>query len=189
MENKSPTYGEVWKTLSAVDVSSKIELKGKLSYLSWAWAWGTLMEYYPDATYEFLEPEVLAGGSVLVNCKVTIGDLSRTMWLACMDFKMQADVNPDAVVVNKTKMRCLVKCLGMFGLGHYIYAGEDLPQVTDGVKQQVPPPPPEQPTEEQALLFQGCTDIKELQSLWESLSQDDKTICAKLKNAAKDRLL
>ena len=24
-------------------------------------------------------------------------------------------------------MRCLVKCLAMFGLGHYIYAGEDLP--------------------------------------------------------------
>ena len=25
-------------------------------------------------------------------------------------------------------MRCLVKCLGMFGLGLYIYAGEDLPE-------------------------------------------------------------
>lgn len=189
MENKSPTYGEVWKTLSAVDVSSKIELKGKLSYLSWAWAWGTLMEYYPEATYEFLEPEVLAGGSVLVNCKVTIGDLSRTMWLACMDFKMQADVNPDAIVVNKTKMRCLVKCLGMFGLGHYIYAGEDLPQVTDGVKQQVPTPPPSPPTAEQERKFGEITSLDGLVALWEGLSRDDKVICKGLKNAAKDRLL
>ena len=30
--------------------------------------------------------------------------------------------------VNKTVMRCLVKNLAMFGLGLYIYAGEDLPQ-------------------------------------------------------------
>jgi len=24
-------------------------------------------------------------------------------------------------------MRCLTKCLALFGLGHYIYAGEDVP--------------------------------------------------------------
>ncbi len=29
--------------------------------------------------------------------------------------------------INKTIMRCLVKNLAMFGLGIYIYAGEDLP--------------------------------------------------------------
>jgi hypothetical protein len=30
--------------------------------------------------------------------------------------------------INKTLMRCLVKNLAMFGLGIYIYAGEDLPE-------------------------------------------------------------
>jgi hypothetical protein len=30
--------------------------------------------------------------------------------------------------INKTLMRCLVKNLAMFGLGHYIFAGEDLPE-------------------------------------------------------------
>jgi hypothetical protein len=30
--------------------------------------------------------------------------------------------------VNKTIMRCLTKNLAMFGLGLYIYAGEDLPE-------------------------------------------------------------
>ena len=30
--------------------------------------------------------------------------------------------------INKTLMRCLVKNLAMFGLGLYIYAGEDLPE-------------------------------------------------------------
>ena len=29
--------------------------------------------------------------------------------------------------VNKTIMRCLVKNLAMFGLGLYVYAGEDIP--------------------------------------------------------------
>jgi len=30
--------------------------------------------------------------------------------------------------INKTLMRCLVKNLAMFGLGIYIFAGEDLPE-------------------------------------------------------------
>ena len=33
--------------------------------------------------------------------------------------------------INKTIMRCLVKNLAMFGLGLYIYAGEDLPTTDD----------------------------------------------------------
>lgn len=34
----------------------------------------------------------------------------------------------DMFAINKTIMRCLVKNLAMFGLGLYIYAGEDLPE-------------------------------------------------------------
>ena len=41
--------------------------------------------------------------------------------------------------VNKTIMRCLVKNLAMFGLGLYIYAGEDLPEPSD----DEPAPEPE----------------------------------------------
>jgi hypothetical protein len=33
--------------------------------------------------------------------------------------------------INKTNMRCLVKNLAMFGLGLYIYAGEDLPEIVE----------------------------------------------------------
>lgn len=39
--------------------------------------------------------------------------------------------------VNKAIMRCLVKNLAMFGLGLYIYAGEDLPEI-----EQPPAPEP-----------------------------------------------
>ena len=43
---------EVWKTLSSVNVNDKVEKKNGLSYLSWAWAWQTLMEHYPESSFE-----------------------------------------------------------------------------------------------------------------------------------------
>jgi hypothetical protein len=126
--SEKTTFASIWATLSQVDVSGRIEKKQNLSFLSWSWAWGTLMEHYPQAEYSFQEPaESQRDGSVMVYCTVTIDGLSRQMWLPVMDFKNQAISNPDAVQVNKARMRCLVKCLAMFGLGHYIYAGEDLP--------------------------------------------------------------
>jgi hypothetical protein len=51
------TYGTVWDELSQVDCSEHTEKKGKLTYLSWAWAWGVLMEHYPTATYALLQHE------------------------------------------------------------------------------------------------------------------------------------
>lgn len=45
--------------------------------------------------------------------------------------------------INKTIMRCLVKNLAMFGLGLYIYAGEDLPEG-------------EQPEPEKPILCECC---------------------------------
>jgi len=36
--------------------------------------------------------------------------------------------------INKSLMRCFTKNLAMFGLGLYIYAGEDLPEVSEQVK-------------------------------------------------------
>lgn len=47
-----------------------------------------------------------------------------------MDNRSNSVAEPSSTDVNNAKMRCLVKCLAMFGLGHYIYAGEDLPQDT-----------------------------------------------------------
>ena len=49
-------------------------------------------------------------------------------------------------------MRCLVKNLAMFGLGHYIYAGEDIPQ---GEKQTVEPPKQEQKATKKIALKKG----------------------------------
>lgn len=125
--SEKTTFASVWATLSQVDVSDRIEKKQNLSYLSWAWAWGTLMEHYPQAEYSFQEPEVAADGSVMVYCTVTIDGLSRQMWLPVMDYRNRAIPSPNAFQVNTARMRCLVKCLGIWGLGWRIYSGEDLP--------------------------------------------------------------
>lgn len=129
---------EVWGTLSKIDVSNHIEKKMNLSYLSWAWAWGELMNNYPESMYEVHEPVVYGNGTCEVKVTLTIskGDqgIKREMWLPVMDHRNKAIVNPDSRAVSDSRMRCLVKCIAMFGLGHYIYAGEDLPQAIEPPK-------------------------------------------------------
>jgi hypothetical protein len=137
------SYESVWKTLSAIDCSDKAEKKNGLTYLSWAWAWGILMEHYPEATYQFLNEEWDNQGHATVWVSVKIGELDRMMWLPVMDYKNKAIPNPDARAVSDTRMRCLTKCLAMYGLGHYIYAGEDLPPSGDAGEEK--PAPKEKP--------------------------------------------
>jgi len=121
-------FKEIWETLSKVDVSDHIQSKNGLSFLSWAWAWGTLMKHYPQAEYYFREPKQFPDGSFEVECTLTIDEHKRHMWLPVMDYKNKAIPNPSARDISDAKMRCLVKVMAMFGLGHYIYAGEDLPE-------------------------------------------------------------
>ena len=40
-----------FETLSAINVNDKVEKKNNLTYLSWAWAWGIVKQYYPQASY------------------------------------------------------------------------------------------------------------------------------------------
>lgn len=122
----------VWATLSTIDVNGKVEKKGNLSYLSWAWAWGELMSHYPESTYAFNDITTFPDSTVEVGCEVVVTDgefsLARSMWLPVMDSRNNSISNPSSRQISDAKMRCLVKCIAMFGLGHYIYAGEDLPR-------------------------------------------------------------
>jgi len=122
-----PTLKTIWETLSKIDCSEHTEDKGGLTYLSWAWCWQLLVENFPFAQYEFADAETHADGSMTVHCTVIIGACRRSMWLPVMDHRNRALVNPDSRSISDSKMRCLTKCIAMFGLGHYIYAGEDLP--------------------------------------------------------------
>lgn len=146
----------IFQTLNAIDVNDHVERKksGKsyLSYLSWSWAWAELKKKYPDAAYEIKKfennlPYVYDENTgYMVFTSVTIDGLTHEMWLPVMDgankamkskpysydTKFNGKKNVEAATmfdINKTIMRCLVKNLAMFGLGLYIYSGEDLPDV------------------------------------------------------------
>jgi len=123
----------IWEVLSVIDCSEHIEKKGGFNYLSWAWAWGMLMEHYPDATFEnhlnsneypcFMDQN----GYAMVRVTLCVDGKCHTEDFMVLDFRNKAVQNPDSFQVNTALKRCLVKAMAYFGLGHYIYAGEDLP--------------------------------------------------------------
>lgn len=161
----------VWTTLSAIDVSKHIEKKGNLSYLSWAYAWGTLMKYYPEATYFYDEPNVDPNGTVEVEVELTIEGITRRMWLPVMDHRNKAIVNPTSRDVSDARMRCLVKCIAMFGLGHYIYAGEDLPlAVSDAPISEI------QSAKLKQLLEKTESDVKKFCQVFKCKTVDELSV-------------
>lgn len=112
--------------LRLINVNEHIEKKGNLSYLSWAWAVDTLLQNDPSAHWEFAEPKYF-GESVMVYCTVHAMGKSMRMHLPVMDNKNNAIKSPDSRKISDAMMRCLAKCIACFGIGLYIYAGEDLP--------------------------------------------------------------
>jgi hypothetical protein len=151
----------IFETLSAINVNDKVEKKKELTYLSWAWAWGEVKKTFPSATYNVIfDPNTNKpyfydeSLGYMVMTSVTIEGQTLEMWLPVMDGANQAmktysyEYNTrygvktvDAATmfdINKTLMRCLTKNLAMFGLGHYIYAGEDLPEVNETPKAATP---------------------------------------------------
>jgi len=131
-EQRRKKAAEIWKTLSAVDVTRHVQKRNGLSFLSWSWAWGVMMEHYPECLVSFerfdgLDVMTYPDGTCSVHCTVSIGEITRDMWLPVMDFKHKAVSQPTARQISDAKMRAQTKCFAMLGLGHYIFAGEDLP--------------------------------------------------------------
>ena len=116
--------------LRAINVNEYVEKKGQLKYLSWTWAVDTLLQNDPQATWEFPEPKYF-GDTVMVFCNVTALGKTMRMQLPVMDNRNQAIPNPDARKISDATMRCLAKCIACFGIGLYIYAGEDLPDIEE----------------------------------------------------------
>ena len=128
----------VFEVLSAVDVSTHVKSKGNLTYLSWAWAWGEVAKRYADANYEIyrnpdtnLPYDFVEGTGYMCYTTVTIEGKALQMWLPVFDNRNNSILSKATTFqINKTIMRCLTKNVAMHGLGHYIYAGEDLPEPT-----------------------------------------------------------
>ena len=141
---------EVFKNLFTTDVSKYVEQKKNLNYLSWTYAWAEVKKQYPDASYNIWKDQngnpYTFSETLGYMCYTTVCIKGETleMWLPVMNGANKAmlskkytyttkygekEVEPASMFdINKTIMRCLVKNLAMFGLGLYIYAGEDLPE-------------------------------------------------------------
>ena len=127
--------------LLKLDVSKHIEKKNNLSYLSWAWAWTQALKADPNAHYQVQmwgkpgeeQCYMNVNGTGMVWVTVTMFGKPITCQLPVMDHRNKAILNPDAFSVNTAIMRCMTKGLSLHGLGLFIYAGEDLPEMDTGL--------------------------------------------------------
>jgi len=119
---------KTFNELRTINVNQHIEKKGNLSYLSWAWAVDYLLQEDPTAHWGFHEPTYF-GETVMVSCTVEAMGKSMYMHLPVMDNKNNSVKNPDSRKISDAMMRCLAKCIATFGIGLYVYAGEDIPSV------------------------------------------------------------
>ena len=135
----------IFETLNGINVNGKTEKKNGLTYLSWAWAWAEVKKLYPEAKYTIYERETeygpvnyfTDGRTCWVKTGVTIEGLEHIEELPVMDFKNRS-IPLEGVTsmdVNKAIQRSLTKACARHGLGLYIYAGEDLPEDENTVKE------------------------------------------------------
>ena len=169
----------MFNALKNLDLSNKCEKRDQLTYLSWANAWSEFKSAYPSATYRILknenglpyfsDPDL----GIMVFTEVIVDDVIHQMWLPVMDSKNKAmkltpytyqvwDNYKKAFVektvqaasmfdINKTLMRCLVKNLAMFGLGLYIFQGDDLPEKSADDTTSSAPQPMQRPVQQQPV--------------------------------------
>jgi Protein of unknown function (DUF1071) len=179
-----------WKILSAINVNEHVEKKPNgCTYLSWAWAWGVTKEMCPSAAYKvinfdgrpYLFDENLG---YMVQTEVTINGETLPMHLFVMDGANKAQKHIDYKYtvrsgektclaasmfdINTAIMRCLTKNLAMFGLGHYIYAGEDLPHESEESKQDAI----KAEFDRYENLIKTATNEADLTRIWRSMSKE-----------------
>ena len=150
--SKETKKTNIFKSFYSINVNEYMEKKNGLSYISWTYAWAEAKKKFPNITYKvhrFGEKQLPyvfdENTGYMVSTEITIDDLTHSMWLPVMDGSNKAMKNKPYTYdskfkkglvveaasmfdINKAIMRCLVKNLAMFGLGLYVYAGEDLPE-------------------------------------------------------------
>lgn len=161
-----------FETLNAVDCNEFTEKKNGLTYLSWAHAWKELKKRFPNSFYTVYQNElewnyfsdnrycwVKTGVTVVTEDGEAIEHIE---YLPVMDYKNKS-IPADMVTsfdVNKAIQRSLTKAVARHGLGLYIYAGEDLPDVADGsVEERKAAAPPKAPSNPPKDAPKGKDDL------------------------------
>jgi hypothetical protein len=179
-----------FEKLNNINMNDKTENRSGLTYLSWAWAWGELKKQYPLSYYTIYEnAEGLFyhtdGKTCWVKTGVTVVDgewkLEHVEYLPVMDYRNKS-IPLDSVTsfdVNKAIQRSLTKAVARHGLGLYIYAGEDLPEVERAeeapVKRQIKPAVTVKRTSSETII-QRNKELKELLSHYNKTLDDYKAI-------------
>jgi len=166
----------VFETLNKIDVNEHTEKKGNLTYLSWAWAWSEVKKHYPSANYIVYENDdgwnyFTDGRTAWVKTSVVIDELFHTEMLPVLDFKNKS-IPLDKITsfnVNTAIQRSLTKAIARHGLGLYIYAGEDLPDLPVWENEEV--------KEAYIKSFKetiGESNFDEIKELWTQLTKRQK---------------
>ena len=125
---------KLFEKLNSISVGEHIEKKGKLSYLSWAWAWTTISinaENVKQNVYEDLNGNNYHndGKTAWVKVGIEAEAVEHIEYLPIMDYNNKSIALSvlTSMDVNKAIQRAGTKAIARHGLGLYIYAGEDLP--------------------------------------------------------------
>jgi len=127
--NKKNYYTE----LSAIDISGRIEKKGKFDYLSWASAWDMLKKIHPDANRIIYEhehsglPIFPLNNSAQVKVGVIVNGIEHIDMLPIIDFRNN-EIPLDKIGtmdINTAIQRSTAKAIAMHGLGLSLWIGED----------------------------------------------------------------
>lgn len=161
-----------FEVLNSINVSDKTEKKGKLTYLSWTWAWAEIKKRHPDANYKIYErPDGVNywtdGRTCWVKTGVTVDGIEHIEYLPIMDFNNRSIPleKVTSMEVNKAIQRSITKACARHGLGLYIYSGEDFPEETDGATQA-----PKQATRQDSSKQSTIAPKQKLQTAQQSLN-------------------
>jgi hypothetical protein len=157
--------------LSAINVSEHIERKGGFAYISWPFAVAQLRLADPTASWEVRRfdglPYLMTDLGVFVEVAVTVQGICLSQIHPVLDGRNRPILAPTAFDINTSIQRCLVKAIALHGLGLYIYAGEDLPQVgtdpaaNDPTPRAEPPAPPAAPPAPKLVAGKTINDTQQ----------------------------
>ena len=167
--NKMEKNKSTFDVLNDINVNEYTSQKNGLTYLPWAWAWQTVKSKFPEATYTIHHNADgwnyhHDGRTAWVECSVTIGGIEHTEHLPVMNNRNQS-IKLDQITsmdVTKAIQRCITKACGRHGLGLYVYAGEDLPEIEAEAARK----------EMEKKVAQACDEIRaatsraEFESVW-----------------------
>ena len=76
-------------------------------------------------------PYMQTDAGCFVQVSLTVDGVTRSQIHPVLDNVNKTVMQPNAFQVNTSIQRCLAKVIALHGLGLYIYAGEDLPEIPE----------------------------------------------------------